>query len=864
MERSSPHTPQRVIGPFVALVLAVAVGGVVVAGPVSATTAHRSAPTARTETRSTLAPAGLQETLSEPGAVSTLALPAGTVGHPYFASMPRNGPAAWRLAAGSLPAGLSYNPGDRVVIGLPRQSGVGRLLLESTQGGSRHFEVLQVTVAAAPQLRARQTVLAASTTGTVTGTVTAGGTALRRACVTATSASGAVANTLTGSSGSYSLSGLLPGKWEIFFAGCANNDIGQWWSGQSTQTTARAVMVTAGKARSGVSAQLRPGGELSGIVTVAGSSRGAAGVCVYAESSASLNGLPTVAQGVAESGPTGAYALGGLPTGTYNVEFTPCGSGVNLQSLWWNGEADAMFATGVSVTAGETTAGISPALTVGAEITGTITAEATHQPVAKACVTALSSAMLNGGNIDSYLNYIPVGSAVTNAAGDYAITGIASGNYLVEAAPCGLGELNDYAPTYWHQATPVEATPVVSATAGETTPDISIALRLPSFGNGAVSGTVTSASTHARLADICVLLVNFTAEEIYLAVTGQKGTYLARDVAAGTYETAFEPCHGENYLSALWHKGATFKVKAGVRTQGISIALAPGGVIEGTLETVHGAPLTGMCLLLQQTSGNESSGEEVESYGFGGDYEVAGLPSGKYSIGFGACNGANYTTQFWKRGANLHVKAGVVISHIDFKLGAGGEITGRVTLSNGTAVSDACVTVSNNDATILLPPVFEAAVSFHGGYTVAGLATSADYAVGFGPCSATDNYQSSAWNGNVAVTAGSVTKGISAVLAVGGEISGSVSAVGGAPLSLICVIAVPAFGEEFYEAETLGGSYEIVGLPAGSYEVNFESCDSGAYGSQWWDGVSQQQDATPLIVSAGADTTGISAVLRIG
>jgi len=820
-----------------------------------------SASEVRPSPKARVSSAALAERLAaRPKFAPLTTLPPAEVGRPYFAAVPALGAraAGWRISAGSLPAGLSFDARTGWITGLPARAADVRLTLMSPRRAHQRSEIriLQLAVTANATSRFGSARPRASTTGTIEGTVTSGGHPLEHACAVAQSASGAVKSVLTSATGVYSLSGLAPGRWEVLFEGCANNVIGQWWPDQNRQTTARAITVRPGVITLLLPVALLPGGAITGTVTVAGSGRRASSVCVYAESAASFSGLATVAQGAAETGAVGTYAITGLPTGTYDVAFVPCTPAVNLQETWWNAQTDVTLAKAASVTAPHTTSAISAALQPGGEISGTVTSTS-HVPLADVCAEAISAESFLGGDIGAfgYANGLPSATAVTNPSGDYVITGLATGDYLVEFLPCAAGQAGNYLAALWHQATALAATPAVSVTAGETVPDISASLGA----GGSVSGVVTSASTHQPLSDICVEVFSESGAG-GLGITGAKGTYLVTGLPGGTYIALFAPCDGQNYLAAVWHGGATFAVKTGAVKTGISAALSAGGQISGTIESAGGLPLTGVCVILNQFFSGGSSGEEGGPVGFGGSFDFAGLATGTYTIGFtGSCLGDNYATEMWNHGAKLHVKAGSVVSGLAFKLPTGGEITGVVSSSTGTALSAMCVSVFAESSGF---PVFAGGVTFHGRYYVVGLSTGKDYQVSFAPCSGTENYIPAKWSGAVSVQAGKQTVGISAVLQVGGEITGTVDAAGKVPLSFICVTAVPAFTQRLVQFSAFAGVYAIVGLPAGEYEVEFTACGSGPYATQWWKNVGRQSNATPVQVTLGDVTSGISAVMQ--
>lgn len=155
-----------------------------------------------------------------------------------------------------------------------------------------------------------------------------------------------------------------------------------------------------------------------------------------------------------------------------------------------------------------------------------------------------------------------------------------------------------------------------------------------------------------------------------------------------------------------------------------------------------------------------------------------------------------------------------------------------------------------------------------GEYTITGL-PSGSYKVSFSSIPESDadyllQYYSNqpSWSsGNpVSVSAPNATGNIDAVMQLGGEIGGRVTAAaGGAPLAGITVCA--ALGETFQRctATNSAGEYAMVALPSGSYTVSFVSNnlfgEGGDYASQSQGGVT---------VTAPNKTTGVDAQLQPG
>jgi hypothetical protein len=105
-----------------------------------------------------------------------------------------------------------------------------------------------------------------------------------------------------------------------------------------------------------------------------------------------------------------------------------------------------------------------------------------------------------------------------------------------------------------------------------------------------------------------------------------------------------------------------------------------------------------------------------------------------------------------------------------------------------------------------------------------------------------------------------------ATAAAGGTITGKVTAArGGAALSGICVGASRTGTGTGSRggATTADGTYQITGLAAGTYDVEFASgCgNTGSYVAQWYNGQSSLASANPVTVTAGTTTPDISAAL---
>jgi len=170
--------------------------------------------------------------------------------------------------------------------------------------------------------------------------------------------------------GTYRVSGLAAGHYQVNFAdpNCffsPNDDLApQWFNDQQTQATANDVTVTAGATTGGINATLVTNGSISGSVSDQAHAP-VGGECVMAiPIGAAPDPLLEVRQRreIAVSGPNGSYSLLGVPPGRYKVEFSSSCGGASFKTQWWKNAGSAAAATVITVGAGALVTGIDAAL----------------------------------------------------------------------------------------------------------------------------------------------------------------------------------------------------------------------------------------------------------------------------------------------------------------------------------------------------------------------------------------------------------------------------------------------------------------------------------------------------------------------
>lgn len=383
---------------------------------------------------------------------------------------------------------------------------------------------------------------------------------------------------------------------------------------------------------------------------------------------------------------------------------------------------------------------------------------------------------------------------------------------------------------------------------------------------GRISGVVTGAGKELR--GICVLALPNNGNG-YGATTRKNGTYTIRDIAPGRYHVSFaaDLCDGgTNWLqqeypdeNGPFSVGRPVKVTAGKTTAGIDGHLRLGGQISGTVTNASGKKLSGMCV---NTDGVVKGGfiGLTARTSRRGRYILRALFPGKYPLAatIGCGSRANYAPASHPA---IKISYGRVVSRANIVMPVGAEVTGKVTAttSGGQPLTGMCVFASNASGSI----TGNAATTAAGTYEVRGLG-SGTYQLEFAPgCNTNANYVPVYVT--VHTTEGKVTRGVNAVLQIGGIIAGKVTNTGGNPVGGMCVELEGTGAGNIPEFTGNDGGYQINQLTAGTYEVGFAGgCgNTGSFAPYWYQNQSQQALATPIVLAAAGKQT-VNAVLQPG
>lgn len=510
-------------------------------------------------------------------------------------------------------------------------------------------------------------------------------------------------------------------------------------------------------------------GQITGVVTAAGTGLPIANVdvTVYDAATQSYQGSDTTDS-------SGQYTIGGLATGAYQVKFNaPYGSLYLTQ--WYNNKTGQSSATSVNVTDGIATANINAMLQVGGQITGKVTAADTHNPLQDVDVSVSGS--FSGTGCSNYWS----GSATTNAAGVYTVTGVPTGSsYRIEFDPSSYGFAKDYVWQYYSNTTSWSQATLVGVTAPNVVTGIDAAL----LKGGQITGRVTGQGG----AGLDEVYVSANGWDYVSADTDATGAYTITGLMSGTYQVKFSPsAYGvsKDYAYQYYNTkstGATaddVQVTAPNVTPNINQQLPLGSRITGHV-TAGGSPMSSASI---QVYDSEDSYVTSASTNASGVYTTTPLPTGSYRVQFQprSSQQATYTWQYYNGKSTLAaadvlaVTAPTPVSNIDAALAQGGRISGTVKAadtslplkgvsvyiydSNGSYVTSVASDATGAYATVALPP---------GGYRVRFLSTTIYNADCSAKCYAGQYYNNKSSLGSadaVNVVASQVTQNINATLA---------------------------------------------------------------------------------------------------
>lgn len=382
--------------------------------------------------------------------------------------------------------------------------------------------------------------------GTITGTVRApGGKPAPQVCVLATGVSGQppvgqLDDDLpeTGKTGTYRITGLAPGKYQVAFAPCGQTDYAETWYKQAgSQASAKTLTVRAGHTTAGINQTMIVGTSISGRVTSASTHKPVARRCVLV-----LDPRGNLA-GVAFTNADGDYSAGNLAPASYSVEVLACEGAA--------GGVANQVNDNVRVRRSQSVKGINFALPLAGSISGKVTGGSSAAPVAGACVVA-----------ETPRGFL-FGPAFTRSNGTYVLGGLPPGQYGVTFSSLCAGSTGGFVDESLVSPVTVTSSATTSGVDG------------PLDADGGIAGTVQVSGSGA--AGVCVIAFPTVVRGAPLvAVSAADGSYEINGAAPDSYRVEFTGGCGIAKYTTQWFNGATSRntstlvpVNAGTVSPGI-------------------------------------------------------------------------------------------------------------------------------------------------------------------------------------------------------------------------------------------------------------------------------------------------------
>ncbi|MDT8325538.1 MAG: carboxypeptidase regulatory-like domain-containing protein, partial [Bacteroidota bacterium] len=427
----------------------------------------------------------------------------------------------------------------------------------------------------------------------------------------------------TDAHGDYEITGLPDGDYTV--SAQAQNYIQQYYDGKTDPTAADKVTIASASTAGGIDFALDER-QPDPVYTIEGtvydnSNTPVEGAVIYAE----MQNGPMLRWLQTRSHSDGSYTLE-VPPGTFIVWAMKQG----LLTEYYDNVPDASQATGLTLDANNTAhTGIDFSLSEGGVLTGVVRDEASGNPIENALVSAfVDRNTYPGGNTSG-------NHARTDAHGRYRISGLATGDWYVQAS------MNGYASEYYDDATDLSAATKVAVTDGQETSDIDFALG--TFG-GSIAGTVRDANGNA-VADAVVRAwanqrpaPNSAGRNFGTARSAADGSYLITGLPPADYIVRAEAKDflPEYYDDTQDMSAATKVTVARQAVSGIDFSLTSGGSISGRItDEDSGDPIAHAVVFVRSTTHRFERGAHTDA---SGDYAVHGLPSGDYTV-FAAARG---------------------------------------------------------------------------------------------------------------------------------------------------------------------------------------------------------------------------------
>jgi 5-hydroxyisourate hydrolase-like protein (transthyretin family) len=485
---------------------------------------------------------------------------------------------------------------------------------------------------------------------------------------------------------------------------------------------------------------------------------------------------------------------------------------------------------------------------------------------------------------DEEFSWVVVGSSVTQADGNYSISGLKSGSYQLEFYDAN----HRYVSEFFNDVRDIYS--AESITVGEASAITGINASLVM--GGKITGKITGPDGITPLTSIEVNAFHWDEDDqdwywSDSASTSTDGTYTILGLAAGDYRIQFNDNWG-NYLGEYYDNATglftakDIAVGESLTVPNINASLAAAGKITGTITGADGlAPLENINVYVYEWNEEDEYWDQITSARTSatGFYSAGGLLSGTYRIEFYDQTGS-YQGEYYNNATSLGaaqeitVVPATAVTGINASLVERGKITGTVTAPDGVTPLEGIEvrayywdedeeywdwdrsTYSTADGQYFLRGLSE------GSYRVRFFDPDGNYLSEFFDNAANQNSARA-----ITVGASATISGINASLSPAGKISGTVTGPDGiTPLEEIYIDAYQ-WNEDDEDWEWIRGAttdeqghYRVGGLSTGSYRVQFHD-ESENYRTEYYNNSQDIYAADDIVVTNATTLTGIDASL---
>ncbi|MEI7899471.1 MAG: hypothetical protein WCK89_04410 [bacterium] len=670
----------------------------------------------------------------------------------------------------------------------------------------------------------------------------------------------------TDGEGDYTIGGLPAGTNRVQFYDGNGDYLSEWYDDAPTLELGTNIFVLAAEITGGINASLALASKITGTVTGPTGTPPLPGISANAYTW--KGGYWGWVQGT-QTDIYGNYTIGGLPAGTYRVQFDD-GQNGEYRSQAYDNAKDVYSGTNIVVPAAETVHGINASLANMREISGTVTGTG-------------GTTLLPGIRVTAYawngLAWDVAGADDTDANGRYAIGVLPAGTYRVRFDDWQNGE---YVAEWYYDAQDLTSAADIGVPGETTQIDASLATA------SKISGTVTGPDELTLLPGIWATAYAWNGSawaEMGQTQTDVYGNYTIGGLGTGTYRVQFDDRQNRNFLTECYfnatdlYNGTDIEVPTEETVHGINASLAAwppeiSGTVTGPDGTTPLPDIYAAAYTLNGSSWDWVGWAQTDAYG---NYTIGGLSAGTYRVQFSDWTYYEYFSEVYDNASDLDSGTNIVVSGgttgINASLGRICTISGTVTKLDGfTPLSGIMVHVYAWD---------EAAASWYvkeyrwtdvdGRYSIGGLPAGTNR-VWFADWSG--EYFSEVYDnafdlesGTNIVLTGGVTE-VNALLTAASKITGTVTGPNGTPLlSVIYAYAYTWNGSYWAWASgtqtDANGYYAIGSLTAGTYRVGFYDWSGRNYLPQAYDNAITVDDGTNIVVAAETTVTNINASLAV-